>query len=361
LHTGAPLLSEEGYTGREVVLGARIASSAHGGQVVLSSATRQLADDLLFTGLGEHRFKDVDEPVAVHQLGAGLFPPLKTISNTNLPRPASSFVGREAELAAVVSRLEEGARLLTLTGPGGSGKTRLAIEVATALVPEYAGGVYWVGLAAARDVALVTVHMAQALGAKDGIAEQIGERAMLVLVDNLEQVIDAAADLATLLRTCPNLVLLVTSRELMRVTGEVEYPVPPLAEPDAVTLFCQRSGLDVSEEIGELCARLDSMPLAVELAAARTKALSPGQILERLSQILDLLKGGRDQDPRQQTLRATIEWSYDLLSRDEQELFAPAAVFAGSWSLAQPEAGSATDLTPALLVEKSLAFLERRF
>ena len=182
------------------------------------------------------------------------FPPLKTISNTNLPRPASSFVGREAELEEVLARIEEGARLVTLTGPGGSGKTRLALEAAATLVPEYKAGVFWVGLAALRDPALVTETIAQTLGAKDGLAEHIGEREMLLLLDNLEQVIEAAPELSALLQACPNLTLLVTSRELLRVQGEVEYAVPPLAEPEAVSLFCERSQLEPSDEIAELCA-----------------------------------------------------------------------------------------------------------
>ena len=364
LHTGTPLLRDEGYTGSDVVLGARIASSAHGGQVVLSSATRELLHDRpALTRLGDHRFKDIEEPVSVYQLGSAIFAPLKTISNSNLPRPASSFVGRELELAEVLTRVEGGARLLTLTGPGGSGKTRLAIEAASSLVTAYKAGVFWVGLSALRDAALVPETIAQALGAKDGLEDHIGAREMLVLVDNLEQVIDSAAALVGLVEACPNLTFLVTSRELLRVSGEVEYAVPPLAEPEAVTLFCQRSALEPTEKISMLCARLDSMPLAVELAAARTKALSPAQILERLSSRLDLLKGGRDADPRQQTLRATIEWSHDLLSPEEQQLFARLAVFAGTWTLEAAEEVCDGDVdTLQSLVEKSLVrFANERY
>ena len=356
LHTGTPLLTEEGYTGGDVVLGARIASSAHGGQVVLSSATRELLHArAALTRLGDHRFKDVDEPVSVYQLGSAIFAPLKTISNTNLPRPASSFIGRQAELAVVLAQLAGGARLLTLTGPGGSGKTRLAIEAASALVSEYKAGVYWVGLSALRDAVLVTETIAQTLGAKDGLESHIGQREMLVLLDNFEQVIDSAPELAALLTRCPNITLLVTSRELLRVSGEVEYPVLPLAESEAVTLFCQRSALEPTEEISTLCMRLDAMPLAVELAAARTKAMSPAQILERLSSRLDLLKGGRDADPRQQTLRATIEWSHELLGPGEQQLLARLAAFAGSWTLDAAEDVCDADVdTLQSLVEKSL-------
>jgi predicted ATPase/class 3 adenylate cyclase len=367
LHTGTPLLVEEGYVGHDVHFAARVAATSHGGQVVLSAATRELCDDQLqgwtLTDLGEHRLKDVADAVSIYQLGEGSFPPLKTISNTNLPRPASSFVGREGELADVLARVEGGARLLTLTGPGGSGKTRLALEAASTLVPEYKAGVFWVGLAALRDPALVTETIAQTLGAKDGLDEHIGERELMLLLDNLEQVIDAAPELASLLETCPNLTLLVTSRELLRVRGELEYPVPPLASPEAVALFCERSRLEPSQEIPELCSRLDNLPLAVELAAARTKALSPAQILDRLSQRLDLLTGGRDADPRQQTLRTTIEWSYDLLSDEEQLLFARLSVFAGGCTLdAAEEVASAELDTLQSLVEKSLLrFTEGRY
>lgn len=366
LHTGTPLLTEEGYVGADVHRVARIAAAGHGGQVLVSSVTVaavEPSNSLLqgsLSDLGEHRLKDIAEAVSIFQLGDGAFPPLKTISNTNLPRPASSFVGRERELEEVLSRIEGGARLVTLTGPGGSGKTRLAIEAAATLVSEYKAGVFWIGLAALRDPALVPETISQALGAKDGLQAHIGEREMLLLLDNLEQVIEAAPELAALVTACPNLTLLVTSRELLRVSGEVEYAVPPLAEPEAVSLFCARAQLEPSGEIAELCTRLDNLPLAVELAAARTKALSPAQILERLLQRLDLLKGGRDADPRQQTLRATIEWSYELLSPQEQELLARLSVFQGGCTLQAAEEVATADLdTVQSLVEKSLVRFTR--
>ena len=356
LHTGTPLVTEEGYVGEDVHFAARVAASAHGGQVVLSQATRTLLDERYsLLDLGEHRLKDIAEPVAIFQLGDRRFPPLKTISNTNLPRPASSFVGRERELQQVLARIEQGARLLTMTGPGGSGKTRLALEAAATIVPEYKAGVFWVGLASLRDPALVSETIAQTIGAKDGLADHIGEREMLLLLDNLEQVIEAAPELSSLLVACPNLTLIVTSRELLRVQGEIEYPVPPLVEVEAIALFCERAQAEATEEIAELCRRLDSLPLAVELAAARAKALSPAEILARLSQSLDLLKGGRDANPRQQTLRATIEWSYDLLTQDEQQLFRRLSVFAGGCTLRAAEDVADADLdTVQSLVEKSL-------
>ena len=362
IHTGTPHVTEEGYVGTDVHKAARIASAGHGGQVLLSKGTRGLVE-IEVTDLGEHRIKDFDEPVWIFQLGSERFPPLKTISNTNLPRPASSFVGREREVSEVVSLLQDGARLLTLTGPGGSGKTRLAIEAAASLVPEFRNGVFWVGLAPLRDPALVLETVAQTVGAKDSLAEHIGELEMLLLLDNVEQVVDAAPELASLVQACLNLRVLVTSRELLRVSGEVEYEVPPLAEPEAVELFCARSLLDPEKTISQLCQRLDNLPLAVELAAARTRVLSPSQILERVASRLDLLKGGRDAEARQQTLRATIEWSYDLLSKEEQALLGRLSVFSGGCSLEAAEAVAAADLdTLQSLVDKSLLrHMDERF
>ncbi len=356
LHSGTPLTTNEGYVGEDVHIAARIAASAHGGQIVLSGATRDLLDDGRdFVDLGEHRLKDFGAPIAIYQIGKASFPPLTTISNTNLPRPTSSFIGRERELVEILDRLASGVRLLTLTGPGGTGKTRLAIEAANALIPRYKSGVFWVGVAALRDPALVIEEIAQTLGAKDSLAEHIGEREMLLVVDNLEQVIDAAPELSQLLLRCPNLTLVCTSREPLRVQGEIEFEVPPLAEAEAVALFCARSRLAPSSEIMQLCARLDSLPLAVELAAARTKALSPGQILDRLALRLDLFKGGRDLDPRQRTLRATIEWSYGMLTAEEKRLFRTLSVFAGGCTLEAAEEICDADLDVLQsLVDKSL-------
>ncbi|MEX0825226.1 MAG: adenylate/guanylate cyclase domain-containing protein [Acidimicrobiia bacterium] len=354
LHTGAPLVADGDYTGADVHLTARIAAAGHGGQVLLSRATRELVS-VEVTSLGEHRLKDFDHPVAIFQLGSQSFPPLKTISNTNLPRPASSFVGREREVSEVAALLGNGARLLTLTGPGGSGKTRLAIEAATQLVPEFAAGVFWVGLAALRDPALVPDTIAQTLGTRDDLAGHIGDRQLLVVIDNLEQVVAAAPQLSALIEACPRLRMLATSRELLRIRGEVEYPVLPLAETEAVDLFCSRAGVEADDTIHRLCGALENLPLAVELAAARTSVLTPGQILERLTGRLDLLKGGRDSDPRQRTLRATLEWSHELLSEAEQRLFARLAVFRGGWTLEAAELVAEADLDVLQsLVDKSL-------
>jgi predicted ATPase len=363
LHTGAPLVTEEGYVGDDVHLAARVAASGHGGQVLLSKSTSELADGLSLIDLGEHRLKDIDGAVSIYQLGNKSFPPLKTISNTNLPRPASSFVGRERELSEVLAILQSGSRLLTLTGSGGSGKTRLALEAAAALVPSYKAGVFWVGLASLRESSLVMETIAQTLGAKDGLAEYIGGRRMLLLLDNLEQVIEAAGELSSLLGACPDLTLLCTSRELLRIQGEVRYAVPPLASAEAVALFCERSAYAPSGEIAELCDRLDDLPLAVELAAARTSVLSPAQILERVSERLDLFRGGRDAEARQQTLRTTIAWSHDLLSDEEQRVFRALSVFAGGCTFAAAEkvGGAGLDTLQSLLEKSLLRFTDERY
>jgi predicted ATPase/class 3 adenylate cyclase len=356
VHTGEPVVTEEGYVGIDVHRGARIAAAGHGGQVLLSQTTRDLlGTDVELRDLGEHRLKDFGEAVWIFQLGSVRFPPLKTISNTNLPRPASSFVGRAREVAEVASLLRDGARLVTLSGPGGSGKTRLAMETAADLVPEFPNGIFWVGLAPLRDAGLVLESAALVLGAKGDLAEHIGERELLLLLDNFEQVVEAAPELSALLSSCPNLRLLLTSRELLRISGEVEYRVPPLTSEEAVQLFCARSQLEPEESITELCRRLDDLPLAVELAAARTGVLSPAQILARVAQRLDLLKGGRDAEARQQTLRATIEWSFDLLSPAEQELFARLSIFVGGCTLEAVEEVCEADLDMLQsLVNKSL-------
>jgi predicted ATPase len=362
IHTGTPYVAEEGYVGVDVHRAARIAAAGHGRQILVSAATAIATSDGL-RELGEHRLKDFDEPVPLYQLGDEEFPPLKTISNTNLPRPASSFVGRTTEVEEIVSHLRNGVHLLTLTGPGGSGKTRLAIEAAAELVPSFKAGVFWVGLAPLRDPALVAETIAQTLGAEESLADHIGERELLLLLDNLEQVVEAAAELASLVERCPNLRLLATSRELLRVRGEMEYPVSPLADPEAVELFCARARMQPEKTVHELCRALDNLPLALELAAARTSVLSPQQILERLSGRLDLLRGGRDADPRQQTLRAAIAWSHELLSEEEKVLFARLALFQGGCTLAAAEKIADADLdTLQSLVDKSLVrYSDERF
>jgi len=354
LHTGRPHRAVEGYVGEDVHLGARIAAAGHGGQVLLSAATRSLIEAET-TDLGEHRLKDFADPVSIFQLGSERFAPLKTISNTNLPRPASSFVGREREVGELAALLRGPDRLVTLTGPGGSGKTRLAIEAAAEAIGDFRAGVFWIGLAPLRDPALVLEEIGRTLGAKGDLVSHIADRQMLLLLDNFEQVVDAAPSLSLLLQSCPNLSFLVTSRALLRIDGESEFPVLPLEQTDAVALFAARARIDQDATVADLCRQLDNLPLAVELAAARVRVLTPAQIRERLGQRLDLLTGGRDADPRQQTLRATISWSHDLLDDDERTLLARLSVFAGGCTLETAEAVVDANVgTLQSLVEKSL-------
>jgi predicted ATPase len=361
VHTGEPVVTAEGYVGVDVHKAARIAAAGHGGQVLVSSATAALVEREDLRDLGEHRLKDLSAPGRLFQLGDEEFPPLKTLYQTNLPVPATPFLGRERELAELGALLgREEVRLVTLIGPGGTGKTRLGLQAAADLAERLTAGVWWVPLAGVRDPRLVIPAAAQALGVKGTPAEHIRDQAMLLLLDNFEQVVDAADELAGLLAVCPNLRVLVTSRELLRLPGEQAYPVSPLEPRDGLELFQARAqaadpGFVPSAVVEELCARLEQLPLALELAAARVRLLSPEQLLERLSGRLDLLKAGRGVDPRQQTLRATIAWSYELLDEGERQLFARLAVFAGGCTLdsAQLVCEADLDLLQSL-VDKSL-------
>jgi predicted ATPase/class 3 adenylate cyclase len=361
IHSGEPLLTEEGYVGIDVHRGARVMSAGHGGQVLISHATYALLDNESgLVELGRHRLKDLTEPQPLYQLGEGEFPPLKTLNQTNLPVQPTPLVGREAELGELLGLLG-GARLVTLTGAGGSGKTRLALQAAAELVEEYGDGVWWVSLAALRDPELVEPTMAQAVGAKDGLVDHLRNQKALILVDNFEHLLAAAPRIASLLAEAPELRILATSRERLAIAAEHEFPVPTLVPAEALALFTARArqlkpGFEPDEHASEICRRLDGLPLAIELAAARVKVLRPEQILERLGQSLELLTaGGRDAPERQRTLRATIEWSYELLSEDERELFAHLAVFAGSFDVETAEAVCEAELdTIASLVDKSL-------
>lgn len=276
-----------------------------------------------------------------------------------LPHPLSSFVGREREVEEIATLARGATRLLTLTGPGGSGKTRLAIQAAARLVPHFSSGLFWVDLTTLRDPALVTETLAQAVRARGDLAEHIGVDEVLLVLDNFEQVVDGASDLVNLLQACPNLHMLVTSRELLRVAGEVEFPVRPLAAEDAADLLRARAQVEEDEAIVELCSRLDNLPLAVELAASRAPVLSPRQILDRLSERLDLFKGGRAANPRHQTLRATLDWSCQLLGPAELSLFGRLAVFEGGCRLKVAEAVASAELDILQsLVDKSLVVHE---
>jgi predicted ATPase len=329
--------------------------------VLVSTSTAALVGADALCDLGEHRLKDLSAPERIYQLGDEDFPALKSLYRTNLPIPATPFLGRERELAEIVDLLsDEGVRLLTLTGPGGTGKTRLGLQAAAEASERYPDGIFWVALAPLRDPELVLATAGQAVGAKDGLSDHIADKSLLLVLDNFEHVIEAATGLAELLAACPNLELLLTSRELLRLPGEQAYPVPPLEPHDGTELFVTRAcaahpGFASSDAVPLLCARLEQLPLALELAAARIRVLSPEQLVDRLSGRLDLLKAGRGVDPRQQTLRATIEWSYELLDEDEQRLFAGLAVFRGGCTLESAEQVCGADLdTLQSLVDKSL-------
>ncbi|PWT75057.1 MAG: hypothetical protein C5B60_05910 [Chloroflexi bacterium] len=403
LHTGEPSRVPEGYVGLDVHRAARIMSAAHGDQVVLSQTTHDLvspdgsAGVVSLRDLGEHRLKDFEQPMHLYQVVvAGLpadFPPLKTLPGRGgaLPVPPTALVGREAEVAQLESFLRrEDVRLVTLTGPGGTGKSRLAIQVAAVLQPMFVGGVIFVPLAAITDPTLILPTIGQVLGIRDGdgrplvvrMAESVQGTPVLMLLDNFEQVVGAAGEVAELLASCPDLKVLVTSREVLHVRAEHEFAVPPLALPDpgrpsrlAELASCPSVALLVervqavrpefrlttsnAEEVAEICIRLDGLPLAIELAAARMKLLSPQTLLARMGQLLTLLTGGaRDVPARQQTLRNTISWSYDLLTAQEQRLFRWLSVFVGGCTMQAAEAvcGGSLEVMDGIasLIDKSL-------
>jgi predicted ATPase/class 3 adenylate cyclase len=379
IHSGEGTISGETYVGIDVHRVARIASAGHGGQVLISAATRLLAESTLPEGvtlrdLGEYRLKDLSRPERLAMLVIdGLpseFPPLRTLDAVpnNLPTQLTTFLGRERELTEAAALLEQ-ARLLTLTGPGGTGKTRLSLQIAAEATERFRDGVYFVPLGAIEEPALVMPTIAQALGmpdpgggALDRLADQLAGKQLLLILDNFEQVSDAAPQIGELLTRLPEARVLATSRSPLHVYGEQEYPVPPMELPDpmhlpdleglsqfaSVALFIERAmavrpgfRVDASSApaIAEICVRLDGLPLAIELAAARVRVLTPPAILSRLGDQLTLLAGGASNLPeRQQTLRGAIGWSYDLLELADRVAFARLAVFAGGADLAAVEA-----------------------
>jgi predicted ATPase/class 3 adenylate cyclase len=373
LHTGAPLLTAEGYAGADVHRAARIAAAGHGGQVLVSASTAALVETQL-RDLGEHRFKDLRAAERVFQLGEGEFPPLKSLHRSNLPVPATPFLGREVESEAVSRMLQDpGARLVSLVGPGGIGKTRLALQAAAEASDAYPNGVFWAPLAPVRDPAFLLPTIAAALGVGewrdsapvDDLARALAGRRLLVFVDNVEHLMPEAADLVgAFVDACPTVTVVVTSRERLQLPAERVYAVPPMSEVDSEALFRSRATavgveLEASDELRSLCTRLDHLPLALELAAARTVVFSPTQLLDRLSQRLDLLRAGPGVDARQETLRSTIAWSHDLLDGGEQALLRRMSVFAGtcSFDAAERVADADLDVLQSLL-DKSL--LRRR-
>jgi len=356
LHTGEPTVTEEGYVGIDVHRAARIAAAGHGGQILVSQATRDLAGADRLRDLGVHRLKDLAAPERLYQLDDDEFPPLRSLDQTNLPVQPTPFVGRESELAEVLALLDVH-RIVTLTGPGGSGKTRLALQAAAESVEPYGDGVWFVSLAAVQDPKLIEPTIAQVVGGPDDLHEFLRDKRTLLVLDNLEQLLpDAAAVVARL-----DARILATSRSRLNIAAEQEFPVPTLPLDDAVALFTQRARqlephFEPDAAVRQIAERLDGLPLALELAASRVKVLKPGQILERLGRSLDLLtSGAQDVPERQRTLRGTVEWSYRLLTDDEQRLFARLAVFAESFELEAAEAVCAAELDALQsLVDKSL-------
>jgi predicted ATPase/class 3 adenylate cyclase len=376
VHTGTPLVTDEGYVGLDVHRAARIAAAGHGGQALVSATTAALAgmEDLTLVDLGEHRLKDLGAPEHIYQLGNGAFPPLISLSPSNLPVPATPFLGRETELETLSAMLRDAAvRVLTVSGPGGIGKTRLALQAAAESSAAFPDGLWWVALAPLRDPALVPAALAQALGVREeeGVnlsrasAARLTGRRMLLLLDNAEHLLPGLVDVVVgLLESSDQLTVLVTSRERLQIASEHIFSVPPMTAGDASAFFrvCAEAlgvSLDDAHTEDAICQRLDRLPLALQLAAARLRTLSPQQLLERLSERLDLVRGLRDLDPRQQTLRATIEWSHDLLTPEEQTLFRRLAVFVGGCTLEAAEAVCGAEIDDLQgLVDKSL--LQRR-
>jgi class 3 adenylate cyclase len=295
LHTGEPIVTEEGYVGIDVHRAARIAAAGHGGQVLVSQSTRDLSDIDELRDLGEHRLKDLTAPERIYQLGEGDFAPLKSLNATNLPIAGNPLVGRAREVAELLDLLSGSARLVTVTGPGGTGKTRLAVQVGAELVDQFAGGVFFVPLVGVRQPELVSSTIATTVGVHD--LSELRDRDALLVMDNFEHLLDAAPVITRLLASASQLRVIATSRAPLRIEGEIEYPLDTLPEGDAVELLTDRARavrLDFTpdEATREICRRLDGLPLALELAASRLRSLGSQALLERLDRRLPLLTGG---------------------------------------------------------------------
>ena len=394
LHTGAAeVLSDGKYEGYTTVASAqRVMSAAYGGQVLLTQTTydlvqEQLPTEITLRDMGEHHLKDLHVPVHLYQVNVPdlqqNFPPIKSLDTlpNNLPAQLTSFIGREKE-ATEIKALLNSARLVTLTGSGGTGKSRLSVEIGREELESFANGVWLVELAPLADPSQIIPTLAQVFGLQEHpfgplatlLMDYLRDKKLLIILDNCEHLIEACARLADdLLHQCVGLKILASSREALGIAGEVAYHTPSLADSESTRLFRERA-LDANpnfhltesgaSSVAQICSRLDGIPLAIELAAARVKLLSPEQIASRLDDRFRLLVGGsRTALPRQQTLRALIDWSYDLLSEEEKGLFRTASVFVGGWTLDALEA--VADDPNALehleqLVNKSLVIAEER-
>jgi predicted ATPase/class 3 adenylate cyclase len=382
LHSGEPARHEHGYIGLDVLRASRIAAAAHGGQAVLSEATRLLVQSRLPAGvslrdLGWHRLKDIDAPERIYQLTiAGLqerFRALKSLGAvTRLPVPMTALVGRDGDLEQVRAAIvRPGVRLVTLTGTGGVGKTRLALAAAAALDESFENGVFFVALAAVRDAEIMWKTIAGDLdvgddGSAAAVTGYLRDRRALLVLDNLEQLDGAREVVTALLEAAPRLVVVATSRRPLHIQGEHEYPVPPLELPrdagvpqaaevaasGAARLFVQQAGMvrpgftvthGNAADIAAICRRLDGLPLAIELAASRVRLLAPAALLVRLEDSLDLAAADKGRPSRQQTLRSTIAWSYDLLPPDLGGVFRRMGVFAGGCDLGALAAIASTE------------------
>ncbi len=400
LHTGAPTLTGSDYMGLDIHRAARIASAAHGGQILLSSSVHELCQDSLpqeitLLDLGLHMLKDLQRPEHIYQvIISGLqaeFPPIKSLEyHYSLPIQSTSLIGRTTDIAKICALLKQDQnRLITLIGPGGIGKTRLAIQTTAELSDFFRDGVSFIAMASVQDEHLAPAAIAQALGMRETASQSpidwlktfLSRKNILLTLDNVEQIISAAPFFSELLVACPDIKILATSRAALRIRGEKEYIVPPLGLPDrkknaalnaetlsqyaAVALFIERA-CDVSPNfqvnntnapaIAEICLRIDGLPLAIELAASRMKHMTPATLLSRLSNRLKMLSGGsQDLPKRQQTLHNLISWSYDLLSAEEQSLFRRLSVFAGGCAV---EAAEQVCLAPENLPELSIDILD---
>ncbi len=385
IHVGEVLVEAERLTGEAVNIASRIESFSVAGGVMLSdSAYDQIKSrtELDVVGMGRYRLKNVGRPFELYAISAeGLVvPDPQTLAGkgesialpTNLPEPGGRLVGRAGDLAALIE-LVRTSRLVTIIGPGGTGKTRLSVELGRTLTPEFLDGVAFVALADVTDPTGFVPALAEALDVKEaegrtlgeGIVSLIGERNALLLLDNFEQIVSAAPEVAQLIERCPGLRVMTTSRTPLRIAAERVYPLAPLDIDAAVALFQQRAGTfeltaENTEAVRAICLRLDGLPLALELAAARVRLLAPDELLERLDRALDVLtSGARDAPERQRTLRATIDWSHSQLTEHEQRLFRRLAVFVGGFAVRDAESACGEPDEPVLdelesLIDKAL-------